>query len=145
VNNLASHHEDMWRCGDTAPHILALGSRWRWVVSFTPRSIYLQRKSLRYPMDMRLGGSQNQCRRCGEEKRIEPRFHSRPYHNRCTDWAILFPLWVRIYMFWAQHAIISHSSPSLYIIRALLHAGTQLEGRGRHLVPSGLKRKKPEF
>jgi hypothetical protein len=31
-----------WGSGDTAPRILDLGTRWRWVVSFTPRPLYPQ-------------------------------------------------------------------------------------------------------
>jgi len=39
-----------------APHILNLGARWRWVVSFTPRPLYRRGKNLRYALDRRLGG-----------------------------------------------------------------------------------------
>jgi hypothetical protein len=42
--------------GGTAPRILDLGTRRRLVVSFTPQSLYPRGKSLRYPLDMRLGG-----------------------------------------------------------------------------------------
>jgi len=34
-----------------------LCNRWRWVVSFTPRPLYSQRKSPRYPLDKRLVAS----------------------------------------------------------------------------------------
>jgi hypothetical protein len=34
-----------WGSGGIAPRILDLGNRWRWVVSFTPRPLYLQGKS----------------------------------------------------------------------------------------------------
>jgi hypothetical protein len=37
--------------GGVAPHILNLGTRWRWVVSFTPRLLYPQRKSPWCPLD----------------------------------------------------------------------------------------------
>jgi hypothetical protein len=36
-----------------APRILDLGTRWRWVVSFTLRPIYPQRKRPWYPLDRR--------------------------------------------------------------------------------------------
>jgi hypothetical protein len=39
-----------------APHILDLGTRWRWVVSFTPRPLYTQGKSPWYLLDRRLSG-----------------------------------------------------------------------------------------
>jgi len=43
--------------GIAPPHILNLVSRWRWVVSFTTRPLYLQAKILRYALDRRLGGT----------------------------------------------------------------------------------------
>jgi hypothetical protein len=41
-----------------APLILHLGSRWSWVVNFTPWPLYPQGKSPWCPMDRRLGGPQ---------------------------------------------------------------------------------------
>ena len=49
-------------CEDIAPLILNLGSGCRWVSSF----------KLRYPFNMRLGESQNQCGRFGEGKNLAP-------------------------------------------------------------------------
>jgi hypothetical protein len=51
-----------WRHSST---ILDLGTRWRWVVSFTPQPLYPQ-----YPLDGRLGGPQIQSGCCGEEKNL---------------------------------------------------------------------------
>jgi len=45
-----------WGSGGIAPCILDLGSRWRWVVSFTLRLLYPQGKSPWYPLVRRLGG-----------------------------------------------------------------------------------------
>jgi hypothetical protein len=45
-----------------------LGTRWRWVVSFTPRPLYPQGKSPSYPLDRRLGGPQSRSGSGGEEK-----------------------------------------------------------------------------
>jgi hypothetical protein len=42
------------------------------MVSFTPRPLYPQEKSFWYPLDMRLGGSQSQSGRGGEEKNSQP-------------------------------------------------------------------------
>jgi hypothetical protein len=42
-----------------------LGTRLRWVVSFTPRPLYPQGKSPRYPWEMRLGGRQSRSGRGG--------------------------------------------------------------------------------
>jgi hypothetical protein len=44
-----------WWSGGIAPRILHLGTRWRRVVSFTPRLLYLQGKSPWYPLETRLG------------------------------------------------------------------------------------------
>jgi hypothetical protein len=41
-----------------ATFFLNLGTSWKWVVSFTPRPLYLSGKSFRYPLDRRLGGRQ---------------------------------------------------------------------------------------
>jgi hypothetical protein len=39
-----------WRSGGISPHILDLGSTWRWVVSFMPRPLYPKGKNLWYPL-----------------------------------------------------------------------------------------------
>jgi hypothetical protein len=53
-----------------APLILNLGTRWRRVISFTLRSLYPRKKSLRHPVDRRLGGLQSLSGRGGEETKI---------------------------------------------------------------------------
>jgi len=45
-----------WGIGCIALCILDLSTRWRWAVSFTPRPLYSQGKSLLYPLSRRLGG-----------------------------------------------------------------------------------------
>jgi hypothetical protein len=65
-------HEGVLGSGGRAPRILNLGTRRRWVVSFTPRSLYLQGKSPWYPVHGRLGGPQTQSERGGEEKNSQP-------------------------------------------------------------------------
>jgi hypothetical protein len=56
---------------------------WRWVVSFTPRSLYP-----RYPLDRKLGGPQSRCGDVGEEKYsqappgIEPPNHDCPARSQ---------------------------------------------------------------
>jgi hypothetical protein len=57
--NYALNHEGVRRSGCIDPHFLALGSSWRWVVSFTLRVLYPWGKSPRYPLDRRLGGPQS--------------------------------------------------------------------------------------
>jgi hypothetical protein len=44
-----------WGSGGIAPRILDLGTGWRCVVNFTPRPLYPQGRSPRYPLDRRLG------------------------------------------------------------------------------------------
>jgi hypothetical protein len=57
--NRASLHEGILGSGGIAPRILGLGTRWRRVVSYTPRSIYSQGKSSWCPVHKRLGGPQS--------------------------------------------------------------------------------------
>jgi hypothetical protein len=52
--------------------LLDLDTRWRWVISFTPLSLYSRGKSPRYPLDERLGGPQSRSGRCGEENSFVP-------------------------------------------------------------------------
>jgi hypothetical protein len=68
VLNQAARHRDIWRNGGITPHLLNHGSRWRWVVSFTPRPLYLRGKSPRYPLDRRLGGPQSRSGHSGDEE-----------------------------------------------------------------------------
>jgi len=43
---LIEHHsmKAYWGSGDISPRIIDLGTRWRWVVSFTSRQLYLPEK-----------------------------------------------------------------------------------------------------
>jgi hypothetical protein len=68
LSNEALLHEGVWGSGCIDPHFLDLGTSWRWVVSFTPRSLYRRGRSPRYPLDRRLSGPQSQSGRFGEEK-----------------------------------------------------------------------------
>jgi hypothetical protein len=56
----------------TAPRILDLGTRLRWVLRFTPRPLYPRGKSSWYPLDRRLGGPQSRSWHGGEEKNSQP-------------------------------------------------------------------------
>jgi hypothetical protein len=62
LNNWVVRHEDLWESECIDPHILDVGTSWRWVVSFTPRSLYPWEKSPRYPLDRRLGRPQTTWR-----------------------------------------------------------------------------------
>jgi hypothetical protein len=74
IHCLIKHHamKAYWGSGGIAPHILDLGTRWRWVVSFTLRPLYPQGKRPSYPLDRRLGGPQSRSGRGGEEKNSQP-------------------------------------------------------------------------
>jgi hypothetical protein len=93
-----------WGSGGIAPRIFELGSRWRWVVSLTPRPLYLQGKNPWYPFDRRLGGPQSRSGRGGEEKfpatagNRTPIVHS--VAQRYTDWAIMALM--------SRHAVKNH-------------------------------------
>jgi hypothetical protein len=58
-------------CGGIAPRILDLGTRWRWVVSFTPRPLCPQKKSPSYPLEW-VGGPQSRSGSGDEEKNSQP-------------------------------------------------------------------------
>jgi hypothetical protein len=49
-----------------------LGTRRRWVVSFTPRPLYSQRNSPWYPLNRRLGGPQSVWSQCRRKKFPDP-------------------------------------------------------------------------
>jgi hypothetical protein len=59
---------------------LDLGTRMRWVVSFTPRSLYRQGKSPWYPLDRRFGGPHSRSGRGGKEKSSQPQPGLDPYN-----------------------------------------------------------------
>jgi hypothetical protein len=63
--------EEYWGSGGIAPRILDLGTRWRWVVSFTPRPLYPQEEPL-ILIGRRPGGPQSRPRLGGEEKNSHP-------------------------------------------------------------------------
>jgi hypothetical protein len=83
-------HMGEWRYSS---NILDLGTRWRRVVSFTPRPLYPRGKSRQYLLDRRLGGSQSRSGRCGEEKNLAPARNKtpaiQPVPRRYTERAML--------------------------------------------------------
>jgi hypothetical protein len=58
--------------GGIAPRIIDLGTRWRWVVTFTPQPLYPQGNSHWYKLDRRLGGTQSRYGRGGGERNSQP-------------------------------------------------------------------------
>jgi hypothetical protein len=61
-----------WRSGGISPRILDLGTRLRWVVSFTTQPLHPQGKSTWYLLERRLGGPQSRSGHVGEEKNSQP-------------------------------------------------------------------------
>jgi hypothetical protein len=66
-----------WGSGGIAPHILNLGTGWRWLVSLTPQPFYPWDKSVRFLLNRRLGGPQNQSGCRDEEKNFHHFFPCR--------------------------------------------------------------------
>jgi hypothetical protein len=56
LTNEALRHEGVGGSGCIDIHFLDLGTSWRWVINFTPHSLYTLEKSPRYPLDRRLRG-----------------------------------------------------------------------------------------
>jgi hypothetical protein len=52
--------------------IIDLSNGWSWVISFTPRPLYVRWKGPRYSLDKRLGAPQSRTGRCGVEKNYVP-------------------------------------------------------------------------
>jgi hypothetical protein len=74
-----------------------LGTRWRWVVSFTPLPLYLQEEGPWYPLDRRVGGLQSHSGRCGEEKNSQPPSEIEPLNpNRSAHSPELYRLTMEI-------------------------------------------------
>jgi hypothetical protein len=62
LSTMPWRHMGKWRYSSTIPNF---GTRWRWVVSFMPLSLYP-----RYQLDNRLGGPQSRSGCCGGEKNL---------------------------------------------------------------------------
>jgi hypothetical protein len=95
---LTKHHAIQTYEGSkvTSPRIVNVGTRWSWVVNFTPRPLYPRCTSPLYPLNRRLGGLQSQSGCGGEEKNF---LHlegiklqsSGPWPSHYSDWAIPAP------------------------------------------------------
>jgi hypothetical protein len=83
-----------WESGGIAPRILDLGTRFKWMVRFTPRPgrFTSQGKSSWYPLDRRLDGPQSHFELCGEEKNSQGREadHSHPSSAEVKEWVELY-------------------------------------------------------
>jgi hypothetical protein len=86
------HPQHVLRQGDS-PWGSDLGTRWKWVISFTPRPLCPQEKGPRYTLDRRLRRPQNRSGHSVEEKISNPHRESNPDHSfvqpvasHYTDW-----------------------------------------------------------
>jgi hypothetical protein len=102
---LTMHHamKTYWGSGGIAPSILDLGTRWRWVVSFTTRPLYPQEKSLCFPLDRGWVGPRAVLDAVVKRKIPSPRRESnprtpivQPLAHRYTDWAITAIMFLEI-------------------------------------------------
>jgi hypothetical protein len=82
-----------WKYSST---ILDLGTRCKWVVSFTLLPLYSRGNRPRHPLDRKLGGPQSRSGRCEEDKNLPPAGNTtrsvQPVARHYTDWAIPNPL-----------------------------------------------------
>jgi len=71
---LTKHHamKTYWRNEEIAPRILNRGTRWMWVVSYTPQSLYPLVKRPRYLLVRRLGGPHSRSGLGDEKKKKDP-------------------------------------------------------------------------
>jgi hypothetical protein len=69
-----------WRYSST---ILDLSTKWRWVVSFTPRPLYPRGNRPQYPLNRRLGEPQSRSGRCAIEKNFLPVLGIEPGRPAC--------------------------------------------------------------
>jgi hypothetical protein len=106
-----------WGNVGIAPRIFDLGTRWRWVVSFTPLPHYPQGKSRKYSLGRRLGGPQSRYGHMPKSKIPSPRRESnrripvvQPVVSRYTDWAI--PALTPVYVATEKNSLISCSVSS---------------------------------
>jgi hypothetical protein len=80
--------------GSVDPHFHDLGTNWRRIVGFTPRPLYPQGKSPRYPLDRRLWGPRSDLDDVEKIKFLTvPELELRPLGcsvvaSRYTDYAI---------------------------------------------------------
>jgi hypothetical protein len=102
LTNWARRHEGVCWSGCIDPHFLDLGTSWRWVVSFTSRPLYPQRKSPVTPLDRRLGWPKSWSGHCGENSLPYRDSNSDPsvvqsVVSRYTNYAIPAPILFQLY------------------------------------------------
>jgi hypothetical protein len=96
LSTMLLRHMGQWRYSCNI--LLDLGTRWRWVVSFTPQLLYPRGKRPRYALDRRLGGPESWSGRYGERKTF-PLFGFEPWLSSLKPSAVpteLSQLWMNL-------------------------------------------------
>jgi hypothetical protein len=91
LTNYAQRHKDILESRCIDPHFLDLGSRWRWVASFSPRPLYALVKSPQYPLDRGLSGSQSRSWRRAEVIIISPTGTQTPTPRSSSSYPVAIP------------------------------------------------------
>jgi hypothetical protein len=87
-----------WRCireWRYSSIVLDLGTRWRWVVSFTPRPLHPRGKSSLCPLHRRLGAAQSLSEGYGDEKNLASTGNRTPAVQPVTIATELLEEWCR--------------------------------------------------
>jgi hypothetical protein len=98
-----------------------LGTNWRWVVSFTPRSVYPRGKSPPVPIGRRLGWPHRQSGRCGDEKILDLTVTRTPTAHSQSLYRLSYPgshpattIFLNTSKSIFRHDCLSASGPKLY-------------------------------
>jgi hypothetical protein len=84
VLNRAPSHADLWQSGGIAPPIHNLGTRWRWVVSFAPRQLYLGERALGSHFVVGWMGPKEGTATVAKRKNLCPCLESNPGRPTCS-------------------------------------------------------------
>jgi hypothetical protein len=103
-----------WRYSSTIHH---LSTRWRWVVSLTPRRALSPGKEPWYPLCTRLSGPQSRSGRCAEEKNFAPAGIRTPAVQPVTIPIELSRLFLFIY--YILYSSLPYSFPIFFILSVL--------------------------
>jgi hypothetical protein len=100
-------HDGVLWSGYIDPRFLDLDTSWRWVVSFTPWSLYHWVKSPRYPLDRRLYEPQNRYERHGEVNILDLEGTRTPAPPSYSQYFLFFvwTLWGGVHTGWVHSAL----------------------------------------
>jgi hypothetical protein len=123
--------------GGTAPHILNLVIRWRWVVSFIHRPLYPRGKKRRYPLHRRLCGPRSLSGHVGKEKSLSPGRESNPGRPVCSLAEALTAGYIMILFTTASRTALGPTQPPIQWVPGDLSLGVKRQGcEADHSPPS---------